>query len=77
MDYFTAMSEGFQSELKKIATDKRATAVTGAVRLASNPKVLKTLAIPVGAIASWEVLKRTNKDRKIGRQMRRQAAGRY
>ena len=67
-DYINRMSSSFEQELRKIA--------------ASVPKKsgggLAGLAIPaIAGVAAWEGLKKVEKDRRLGREVRRRQQGGY
>ena len=60
--YIEAMSQGFASEMKKIARKGGG----GLLGLLGN----KWVAGPVAGIAGWEYLKKMEKDRRMGREIR-------
>jgi hypothetical protein len=60
------MSGSFQNELRKIA----------AKRIKVKTSGLKSMLLPaVAGIAAWEGLKKVDKDRRLGREMRRRQQG--
>jgi len=62
-DYVDVMSRGFESELQKIA---QANIGTKALSMAKSPQFL----LPAAGIAGWELLRKANTDRKLGREIR-------
>jgi hypothetical protein len=58
--YAEAIAAGFEDELKKIASSKMLSGKAG------------VLAPAAAGIAGYELLRRANQDRKIGRQVRMQ-----
>ena len=77
MDYLGVMSNAFQDELRKIASEKRALDTTGLAGKALKTVKSPWFYMPAAGIAGWETLKRVDRDRRLGRQMRMQARGRY
>ena len=62
-DYVDAMSRGFESELQKIA---QASVGAKALKAVKSP----TFLLPAAGIAGWELLRKANEDRKLGREIR-------
>jgi hypothetical protein len=75
MKYADVMSQGFQDELRKIASQKEGQDLGSAVGKKLGP--WKIPAAIAGGVVGWEALKRLNRDRKLGRHLRRQSKGRY
>lgn len=71
MNYVDVMSQSFQNELEKIASEKRAQGLGEALGKYKFPATV------IGGIAAWETAKKINRDRKMGRQLRVQSRGRY
>ena len=70
MSYVDIMAEAFQDELQKIASAKVVeTAKKGLAGLGPGKKVLLTAA---GTVGGYELLRRANQDRRLGRQVRLQ-----
>jgi len=66
--YIDRMSGSFQNELRKIASQRFSVKTSG----------LKALALPaLAGIAAWEGLKKVEKDRRLGREIRRRQRGGY
>jgi hypothetical protein len=82
MKLVDAMANGFQNELKKIAANKLAFFGKKAPPVAKTPGLAKILSskyvlAPALGIAGWEMAKKTHRDWKTGRQIRRASGGRF
>lgn len=64
--YVNTMAEGFGNELLKIAQSKKASLSGQVGKLLTNPAIL----LPIAGIAGWEILRKAETDRKLGRQLR-------
>ena len=70
-DYINRMSSSFEQELRKIAASVPKKSVWYGGGLAG-------LAIPaIAGVAAWEGLKKVEKDRRLGREVRRRQQGGY
>jgi hypothetical protein len=64
-EFINRMSTSFQNELQKIASSQKTSS-------------LKKMLLPAAAgVVAWEGIKRVEKDRKLGRTLRRQQPGRF
>lgn len=71
--YQDVMTQAFRSELKKIAKAKQSNALSSVGKFVAQNK--KPLAYGGGAVVGWEALRKANRDRKLGRQMRLRSGG--
>jgi len=71
MRFINAMANGFQRELRKIASEKK-----GSVsQLLSNPLAKPALYAALG-VTGWKGIGKAHRDWKLGRQVRKSSGGR-